>query len=71
MQHTMDDDRLTGILAAWRRQMVLLLVILILLLVFGAGFVGFIIKSALVAILLAILATAVLGYLVFGNARRS
>jgi hypothetical protein len=47
------------------------MIILILLLLFGAGFVGFIVKSALVAILLAILAAAVLGSLVFGNTRRT
>ncbi len=43
---------------------------MVLLLLFGAGVVGFVIKSALVAVLLVILAAAALGYLAFG-ARRS
>lgn len=49
--------------------MSLLLILIVLLLLFGAGFVGFVIKSALVTVLLVVLAVAVLGYLAFGARR--
>ena len=49
--------------------MTLLLILLILLLVFGAGLVGFVIKSALIAILLVVLAAVALGYLAIGSQR--
>lgn len=51
--------------------MMLLLIILILLLLGGSGLVAFAIKSALIAILLAILAVALLAYPLFGAARRT
>ncbi len=51
--------------------MVVLLVLLTLLLLGGAGLMGFVIKSALVAALLPILAVLAFGYLVAGPLRRT